>query len=367
MKARSRTLMRHVFVVATLAVVAALPTDARADSTWVGPLCSTDPAAWNIATNWDGGVPTGSAKVSIPYMLERNYILHFTPPLDFTGEIAGGRDSSNWDIKFPTYLKLTVLDGATWTVGGNGHLIATEGIAARLAATFSGTVLIPPSISFVAASTFNANIEYVGKGTLTLTTTNQLSHISGFSGTLIWNGPGGASLTPVDMAVLQQHGIRLGNGASINLRDRFLAINGVHEIPDWNAAAADWSFNGSTDGTSVSERFTFDETPPHANAAGELELINDAAQIHSVFYKGRKLKMCDSWGISFHWKPGDELPTKYVGYHQVWSGLFGFYMVADPTTCGTSMWQPAGNGHGFGIDFWDDTKSGWQLNKSGIP
>ena len=339
-----------------------------ADSTWIGPYCSTDPAAWNVATNWDGGVPTGSAKASIPYMLEYNYVLHFTPPLDFTGEISGGRDSTDWDIKFPTYLKLTVLDGATWTVGGNGHLIATEGIADRLASTFSGTVLIPPSMSFVAASTLNANIEYVGKGTLTLTTTNQLSHISGFSGTLIWSGPDGSSLTPQDLAVVNQHSIRLGNGASINLRDRYLAINGVHEIPNWNDAVSDWSFNGINTAEDPS-LYNLDTNPPHANAAGELELVNDAAQVHSVFYRGRKLKMCDSWGISFHWKPGDVLPQKYIdaGKTHEWSGMFGFYFVADPTECGTSMWQPAGRGHGFGINFWDDTKSGWQFNRSDIP
>ena len=338
-----------------------------ADSKWVGPFCSTDPSAWNVATNWDGGIPTGSAKVSIPYMLEKNYVLHFTPPLDFTGEIAGGRDSSDWDVKFPTYLKLTVLDGASWTVGGNGHLIATDGIAARLASTFSGTVLIPPGMAFVAAPTLDKRIEYVGKGTLTLTTTNQLSHISGFSGTLVWNGPNGTSLTPVDMAVLQQHGILLGDGASINLKDRYLAINGVHQIPDWNAASSDWSFNGSTNGTAVTQQFSFDTTPPHANAAGELELVNDAAQVHSAFYKGYKLKMHDSWGISFHWKPSKELPQQYVdaGKHSEWSGMFGCYMSADPTTCG-SIWQPGGVGHGFGIDFWQDTASGWQLGRSGI-
>ena len=337
-----------------------------ADSTWIGAHCSTNPSAWNVAENWDGGVPTGSAKASIPYMLAENYILHFAPPLDFTGEIAGGRDSTDWDVKWPTYLKLTVLDGATWTVGGNGHLIATEGVAARLATTFSGTVLIPPDMSFVAASTLNANIEYVGKGTLTLTTTNQLSHISGFSGTLIWNGPDGSSLTPVDMAVLQQHGIRLGNGAAIILKDRYLAINGVHEIPDWNAAAAEWSFNG-TNTAANPLIYDLDTNPPHANAAGELELVNDAAQIHSVFYKGYKLKMCDSWGISFHWKPGDVLPQKYIdaGKSHEWSGMFGFYFVADPTECGTSLWQPAGRGHGFSVNYWED-KHGWQFNKSGI-
>ena len=339
-----------------------------ADSTWIGANCSTNPAAWGVAANWDGGVPTGSAKAIIPYMLERNYVLHFTPPLDFTGEIAGGRDSSTWDIKFPTYLKLAVLDGATWTVGGNGHLIATEGIAARLASTFAGTVLIPPGMSFTAAPTLNEKIEYVGKGTLTLTATNQLSHISGFSGTLVWNGPDGASLTPVDMAVLQQHGVLLGNGALIALKDRYLAINGVHKIPDWNDAASDWSFNGSTNGTAVSQQFAFDTAPPHANAAGELELVNDAAQVHSVFYRGYRLKMHDSWGVSFHWKPSDVLPQKYVdaGKSCTWSGLFGFYFAADSATCGATAWQPGGSGHGFGINLWEDTKSGWQFGKSDI-
>ena len=370
MEARSHSLIGNLFAVAALAAVAALPHEVRADSTWVGPRISTDSAAWNIAANWNGGVPTGSVKATITYDANglTNYFLSFTPPLDFTGQISVSRDSTTWDIRWPNYVKLTVLDGATWTVVGNGHLIATEGIAARIGSTsgsmFSGTIVIPPSVSFTAASTLNANVEFVGKGTLTLTTTNQLSHISGFSGTLVWNGPGGASLTPVDIAVLQQHGIRLGDGASINLRDRFLAINGVRKIPDWNDAASDWSFNGTN--TVSSSSFNLDADPPHANAAGELELVNDGGQVHSVFFKGYKLKMHDSWGLSFHWKHNGELPQKYIdaGKSQAWSGMFGFYLVADPTTYGT-LWQPGGNGHGFGIDFYLD-QIGWQRNRSSI-
>ena len=367
MEARSHSLIVNLFAVAALAAVAALPHAVRADSTWIGPRISTDPAAWNISTNWSGGVPTGSVKATITYDANGmySYGLFFTPPLDFTGQISVSRDSTTWDIRWPHYVKLTVLDGATWTVVGNGHLIATEGIAARIDSTFSGTIVIPPSVSFTAASTLNSAVEFTGQGTLTLTTTNQLSHISGFSGTLVWNGPGGASLTPVDIAVLQQHGIRLGDGASINLRDRFLAINGVHKIPDWNDAASDWSFNG-TNTTSSSYPFEVDTDPPHANAAGELELVNDVGQVHSVFYKGFRLKMHDSWGVSFRWTPGDDLPQKYIdaGKTQEWSGMFGFYLVADPTTYGT-LWQPGGNGHGFGIDFWQN-RIGWQRNSSGI-
>ena len=247
MKTRSRIIARHASA-AALAMASVISTlvTVHADSTWIGPRYSTDPAEWNVATNWDGGVPTGSVKANIPYQTGFNHVLHFTPPLDFTGVIAGGRDNTDWDIVLPTYLKLTVLDGATWTVGGNGHLIATEGIAPRIDAAFTGTILVPPGFSFTAASSLNANIEYVGKGTLTLTTTNQLSHISGFTGTLVWNGPDGSALTPEDLALVNGRAIRLGNGASVALRDRFLAINGAHEIPDWSAAPQDWTFNGNT-------------------------------------------------------------------------------------------------------------------------
>jgi hypothetical protein len=351
---------------AACALAATLAGPARADSTWVGPRYSTDPAAWNVATNWDGGVPTGSAKASIPYEISNNHVLHFTPPLDFTGEIAGGRDGSTWDIRLPTYLRLTVLDGATWTVGGNGHLIATEGIAPRIASTFTGTILVPPGMAFTAPSTLNKNVEFTGKGTLTLTTTNQLSHISGFSGTLVWDGPEGASLTPQDLAVLNQRGIRLGNGASIALRDRFLAINGTHEIPDWSAAPADWSFNGAT--SAQSSEHTFTDTVPHVNADGSLALVDDAAQVHTAFYNGRKFMMHDSWGIHFRWKPDGTLPGKYAGRTQEWCGIFGVYLAAAPTECGTSCFQPAGRGHGFGVDYLGGVaKAGWQLNQSNIP
>lgn len=364
--------IRHSFAArrfAAAAVAAALGASlapsSRADSTWIGPRISTDPAAWNSAENWNGGVPTGSTKAIVTYDTAgtKSYALFFTPPLDFTGQISVSRDSTTWDTRMPNYLKLTVLDGATWTVTGSGHLIATDGIADRIASTFYGTIVIPPSASFTAPATLHTDVEFTGKGTLTLTTTNQLSHISGFSGTLVWNGPEGASLTPVDIAVLQQHGIRLGNGASINLRDRFLAINGVHKIPDWNDAASDWSFNGTNSASSTSS-IELDTNPPHANAAGELELVNDAGQVHSVFYKGFRLKMHDSWGVSFRWTPGDDLPQKYIdaGKYQDWSGMFGFYLVADPTTYGT-LWQPGGTGHGFAMDFWN-SRAGWQRNDS---
>ena len=361
----SFTIRHFVAAAVSAAVGVAFTPNANADTSWVGPRFSTDPAAWNNAENWDGGVPTGSTTAIVTYNSNKSYGLFFTPPLDFTGKISVSRDTTTWDILMPNYLKLTVLDGATWTVSGGGHLIATDGIADRIASTFYGTIVIPPSASFTAPATLHTDVEFTGKGTLTLTTTNQLSHISGFSGTLVWNGPEGASLTPVDIAVLQQHGIRLGNGASINLRDRFLSINGVHKIPDWNDAASDWSFNGTNTASAVSS-FNLDANPPHANAAGELELVNDAGQVHSVFYKGFRLKMHDSWGVSFRWTPGDDLPRKYIdaGKHQEWSGMFGFYMVPEPTTYGT-LWQPGGNGHGFAMDFLY-SRAGWQRNRENI-
>ena len=369
--------IRHLFLVryfVATAIAAALGAvfalNAVADSTWIGPRYSTDPAEWNVATNWDGGVPTGSVNANIPYQTGRNHVLHFTPPLDFTGVIAGGRDNTDWDIVLPTYLKLTVLDGATWTVGGNGHLIATEGIAQRIDAAFTGTILVPPGVSFTASSSLNANIEYVGKGTLTLTTTNQLSHISGFTGTLVWNGPDGSALTPEDLALVNGRAIRLGNGASVALRDRFLAINGAHEIPDWNAAPQDWTFNGNTDAQSSNHTFT--NTLPYVTESGDLALVDDAAQVHSAFYSGRKFKMHDSWGLHFTWKPGGTLPEKYAGRRLDWCGYFGIFLAASPSECGTSFVQPGGRGHGFCIRNVASSpdgapiKVGWQLNQSDV-
>ena len=331
---------------------------------------STDPVAWSNAENWDGGVPTGSVKANIPYQTGFNHVLHFTPPLDFTGVIAGGRDNTDWDIVLPTYLKLTVLDGATWTVGGNGHLIATEGIASRIDAAFTGTILVPPGVSFTADSSLNANIEYVGKGTLTLTTSNQLSHISGFTGTLVWNGPDGSVLTPEDLALVNGRAIRLGNGASVALRDRFLAINGAHEIPDWSVTPQDWTFNGNTDAQTSNHTFT--DTVPYVTESGDLALVDDAAQVHSAFYSGRKFKMHDSWGLHFLWKPDGTLPEKYAGRALDWCGYFGIFLAASPSECGTSFIQPGGRGHGFCIrnvatsSDGAPIKVGWQLNQSDV-
>ncbi len=369
-RSRNKHALSATLGLALVVAVAISPRAVRADSTWIGPRYSTDSAVWDNAENWDGGVPTGSAKATIPYQTSDNHVLHFTPPLDFTGVIAGGRDNTDWDIVLPTYLKLTVLDGATWTVGGNGHLIATEGIGPRIDATFTGTILVPPGVSFTAASSLNANIEYVGKGTLTLTTTNQLSHISGFTGTLVWNGPDGTALTPDDMALVNGRAIRLGNGASIALRDRFLAINGTHEIPDWNAAPQDWTFSGNTD--AQSSEHTFTNTVPYVTESGDLALVDDAAQVHSAFYGGRKFMMHDSWGVHFKWKPDAALPAKYAGRTPQWCGYFGIYLAASPSECGTSFVQPGGRGHGFCIRNVHTSadgvpiKVGWQLNQPDI-
>lgn len=333
------------------------------EASWKGARADSD-VDWSLASNWDGAVPTGNAKVTIAYD-DNCRMLTMTPPLDFTGTIICGGDDRDWAAGVDSTLRLNVLDGATWTIGHctrDGTLVATAGLDARIGADFQGMVVVPHGVSFTAASTLNDNLEFAGDGALTLTKAAQLNHIQAFIGTVVWNG--GTSLSPEDTAALQRHKVRLANGQSLTLPEKMLSLHAAHAIPDF-AQTASWGFNGGAPFQSKSSAYTFDANPPSVNANGELELINDCGQKHSVVFKDHKFGMADTWGVHFSLKCDLPSPEKYPNKTRRAGGYFGVYLLPATDTVSTTAVEKDGPTppvvtSGFCLNMWSSSMQ-WQL------
>ena len=323
---------------------------AFADATWQGASFDLN-ADWSAEANWNGGVPTGEAVATIDYSGGNTASVRFlglTPPVDFTGTIKVTYSTSDWDTCFHNMLKLTVLEGATWSVSGNGMLYATEGLSARIASDFTGVIVVPEGISFTVPSGLADAVEFVGDGRLVVSETKRLTHLSGFTGTLVWAGD--AVLSPADTTVLQLRKLELANGASLTYAERILSANAAIKIKDWNEAPEDWTYGG-TSGTH--DILQFDTRLAHPNADGSLALVTDPKQIHSAVYTGRKLKIHDNWGVSFRYTPehpADSAVAK-AGWTSEWSGSFGFFMLPKmPDVADITYLKPLSSlAHGFKI------------------
>ena len=335
---------------ALCALFGAMVCAAFADATWQGTSFDLN-ADWSAEANWDGGVPTGAAVATIDYTggnTTKSHFLGLTPPVDFTGTIKVTYSTVDWDTTFPNTLKLTVLEGATWSVSGNGMLYATEGLSARIASDFTGVIVVPEGDSFTVPAALNDAVEFVGDGRLVVSEAKRLTHLSGFTGTLVWAGD--AVLSPTDTALLQLRKIELANGATLAYAERILSANAAIKIKDWNEAPSDWTFGG-TSGTH--DILQFDTRLAHPNADGSLALVTDPKQIHSAVYTGRKLKIHDNWGVSFRYTP--ELPADSAvgraGWTSEWSGSFGFFMLPKmPDEADISYLLPLSTlAHGFKI------------------
>lgn len=354
-----------------------LATAALADASWKG--ARKDSAVdWTLASNWDGDVPTGDARVTIAYN-DTARMLTMTPPVDFTGTIVCGGDKRDWASGVASTLRLNVLPGATWTVGHiaqadqkddtpvvDGTLVATSGLDKRISSDFTGLVLIPAGVTFTAYSTLNDAVEFAGDGVLELTKTEQLAHALAFTGTVIWSGP--SELSPEDTAVLQRHKIRLGDGQSIKLSEKMLSLHASRAFPDFTESAS-WSFNGGAPFQSKSTAYVFDNAPPSVNAAGELELVNDCGQKHSVVFKDQCFNLCDVWGIHFRLKTAMPSATKYAGKSRENGGYFGIYLVPSTAAVSTSDVlkdgpMPLDQSSGVCVDFSTDVLA-WQRPNDG--
>jgi len=325
---------------------------ARADATWQGARFDLN-ADWSAAANWDGDVPTGDAVATIGYgggSTANFRVLGLTPPADFTGTIKVTYDATDWNTCFHNALKLTVPEGAAWTVSGNGLLYASEALSARLASDFTGVVVVTNGASFTVSANVNDAVEFVGDGRLVVSEPKRLAHVSGFTGTLVWAGD--AALAPTDTTALQLRRLELSDGASVSYAERFLSANAAIKIKDWNEAPEDWSYGGRS---GTHDTLAFDTRLAHPNADGSLALVTDPQQVHSAVYTGRRLKIHDNWGVSFRYTP--EIPADSAvaraGWRSTWSGAFGLFMVPEPPSEGMTYGNPLSTlAHGFKMYFY---------------
>ncbi|MBR0056883.1 MAG: hypothetical protein IJP66_06090, partial [Kiritimatiellae bacterium] len=111
--------------------------------TWNGAAGAQD---WTLGSNWStGGAPGANDTALFPNRNNPKYVFSVTPPADFVGTITATNyatgDSAPYSSRhFDVVLQLGVEDGAAWTVDGTAALVATDGLAARIAPTFAGTI-----------------------------------------------------------------------------------------------------------------------------------------------------------------------------------------------------------------------------------
>ena len=311
---------------------------------WTGSNGTVD---WSDGGKWSEGVPASDGTAEFSRAGDTaNYYFKVTPPSDFHGQINVAAGSAT-AFSFRPIVELTVLDGADWTVIGDGTVVATEGVAARLSADFTGEIEIPAGSSFVAPASLNASVSFIGAGELTLSTTEQLDHIYGFFGKV--KLPNGV-VAPTDTSLLQDRTFELSDGSSVQLGLDALANGKVTEMPDWQTTGT-WSLNGKT-ARPGPEGYPYNQEPAHVLDNGDLMLVDSPEQKHSAFYTGRKFSLNDSWGCSFRLTtvlPNPSMVTRYGGY-QAESGCFAICLQSvGPENYGTTdSWQlPVNEMYGF--------------------
>ena len=300
----------------------------QADSTWTNACGVVD---WNDEANWNNGVPTGNVKAFLSSSSSK-FFYRMTPPLAFTGEIVTTCPSGN-SCGLPNYVALTVLDGAAWTVTGNGVVIATEGIGARLSSGFTGTVEIPSGMTFAVPPSLDAGVTFIGAGTLRLDSVSRLARTAGFAGRI--EVPSGETFSPADPTFGRAATIALGDGATLAYSKNALARGAIRPIPSWTEAPDAWTYNANN--AKIAERqqeagdeFTIDTRAPFVEDDGTLVLVNDCSQTHSVIYTNRLFRLDEDWGVSFTALTAIPADSKYNGIcGQALDGFFHFVLQTD--------------------------------------
>ena len=318
---------------AAFAAVVGLTLDASATTRWKNQLTTGD---WNVAANWTDGVPAANGEACFYRPSGTNFLLTVTPPTDFTGtiivsnNIAGVSGDSYQNSRFYLMLSLNVLDGAQWKVKGNGHLVATEGIAERVDPAFVGLIEVRKGTSFIAPSTLNSSVSFIGTGTLTLTAASQVEQTKAFAGKVIL--PDG-NATYSNTATLADHTVTLANGGTMTLEPNDIAFGSIRRF-DFGNAGEDWSFNGTAWRVGTLKSGPYSPLPPYLRDDGVLMLTDDPAQVHSVWYTNRLFRATDDIGMKFTWTPDMPNPSRITkeGRTQTQSGNFSImFQSASPT------------------------------------
>lgn len=341
--------------------------------TWNGAAGAQD---WTLGSNWStGSAPASGDTALFPNRNNPKYVFSVTPPADFVGTVtatnyATGDSAAYSSRHFDVVLELGVVDGASWKVDGTAAIVATDGLAARIAPTFAGTIDVRKGTTFTLPSTLNAGVTVVGAGKVVLASTAQLPQVALFAGEVVL--PSG-SVAASAASAFAASATELADGQTVSFAESSLAYNHTGSI---SAPAADsWSMNGGVwDGTDLGG-LTPSAAPPHLDADGSLLLTDDPAQCHSAWYTNRTFRTTDDWGMSFTWTP--ELPNPsavtQAGRGQTLSGNFGivFQRVgateANVARNDNRRTRHAGHAWGFFLSTYRDNQQGVSWTCDGVP
>jgi hypothetical protein len=281
--------------------------------TWCGPSGAQD---WSASTNWvDGLVATLDDTAYFPQNSayheknqgKRRYWFKVTPPADFTGVVLTTNEFAASDFyqsneyynqSFIPTVELEVENGASWTVSGDGGVIATPGIESRIASTFRGVVEVKKGSEFTLPGTLNPAVRFIGAGTLNLSGGQQLKQAERFAGSVIL--PRSDSVTGASLAALQSATLRLADAQTIAFDPDELAMRPVLPIESFADEPGKWTFNGTAYAEGNIPSGPFNPLPPYVQD-GELWLTDEPAQIHSAWYTNRMFRIVDDWGMSFRY------------------------------------------------------------------
>ena len=319
-----------------LVIAAVLAAGAQASTLWTNRAVTGD---WNDAANWSDGVPAVNGEAYFCRPSGTNFVVRVTPPADFAGTVVvsnyqGGVTTAEYNNGRPSLM--LSLDGAadaTWTVKGNGHLVATDGIADRISPDFIGLVEVRKGMSFTVPQNLNAKVALVGAGELNLTSNEQLAQARAFAGKV--NLPNGSGLVVEDTGLLANHTLTIGDGDTLTLEPQSTAFGTVRRF-GFGAEADQWTYNGTAWRVGTLKSGPYSPEPPYVTADNVLVLTDDPAQVHTVWYTNRMFRVTDDIGCTFRWTPN--LPTdsriRKEGRNQCQSGNFTIsFQSTSPTNC----------------------------------
>ena len=358
--------------------------------TWCGPSGEQD---WSASENWvDGLVAMTNDTACFPQNNayhsngtgKRRYWFKVTPPEGFTGTIlttneVASKDyyngNSDYNQSFIPTVELGVLDSASWTVKGDGGVVATDGIAARLGTGFAGLIEVRKGVHFVPPVELNSAVRIIGAGSIGLSNENQLRQVESFAGDVTL--PSGGSVFGATLGAFQSANVKLADGQTLSFDSRKLCMRPVTRIESFVDEPEKWTFNGTTYEQGNIPSGPFNPDPPYVRD-GELWLTDEPAQIHSVLYTNRTFRITDDWGMKFRYYP--ELPsgTRITaepradgkGRSHCISGNFAFFLSAhSPTNVGRKNSDGSiklvDKAYGFHVDLYRDdpkAKVSWVVN-----
>lgn len=302
---------------------------------WVGAR-GVNEQDWNVATNWSAGVPAANGTALFKCSSGNAYNVKVTPPSSFVGTIlvsnnlSGVSTESYLNNRFSKMVTLGVADGASWIVAGNGHVVATDGIAARLGPKFDGLLEVRKGTSLTIPASLNSAVKVIGAGTVALASASQTAQTKLFAGTVVL--PDG-DVTYTDTSLLAGHDVMMANGKTVTLDPNDIAFGSIRTF-DFKNNESDWSYNGTAWRVGTLKSGPYSPEPPYVRD-NVLYMTDDPAQVHTVWYTNRLFRYTDSIGAKFTWTPKVPKDSRIAkeGRAQTQSGNFSIvFQDASPTS-----------------------------------